>query len=122
MANSRYIASLVGPTLVAVTASEFVNPHVWDAIIAPVTYQAGMLMFVGGLSIVRAHNRWVAGWPVVLTLVGWFGIAAGLARMFLTSAAQQSAPSMAVPFELGLMLVGLFLTVQAFRPEQRKMD
>jgi uncharacterized membrane protein len=81
-----------------------------------------MLMFVGGLSIVRAHNRWVASWPVVLTLVGWFGIVAGLARIFLTSAAQQSAPSMAVPFELGLILVGLFLTVQAFRPEQRRMD
>ena len=66
MAESKQIAGLVGPILVVVTLSEIVNPRVWDTVSAPDTYQAGLLAFVAGFSIVRAHNRWTAGWPVVL--------------------------------------------------------
>ena len=115
VANSKQIAGLVGPTLVAVTGSEMVNPQIWEAVTAPVTYQAGMLLFVAGLSIVRAHNRWLIGWPVVLTLVGWFGVIAGLLRMFVTEAAQRSAANgaTALGFEIAILVVGAFLTFKA---------
>ena len=58
MQNSRLIASLVGPTLVAMLVSEFplVQPHLYDTQIPPVVYLSGTLMFIGGLAIVRAHN------------------------------------------------------------------
>ena len=118
IASSRDIAALSGPVLVAVTASEIVNPHVWDSIITPVTYQSGLLLFVAGLAIVRAHNRWTASWPVVVTLVGWFGIVAGLARMFVTDLAQSSAPAMALPFEVILLAIGLFLTFKGYSSDQ----
>lgn len=119
MTNSKRIAGLVGPTLIAVTSSEMVNPHVWDAIIAPVTYQSGMLLFIAGLSIVRAHNHWTVSWPVVVTLVGWFGVFAGLGRMFATEIAQQSAKnaSTAFAFEIGLLAIGVFLTFRAYSRE-----
>jgi prepilin signal peptidase PulO-like enzyme (type II secretory pathway) len=118
MADSKYIAGLVGPTLIAVTLSEIVNPDIWRAVTAPDTYQAGLLAFVGGLAIVRAHNIWTLRWPVVLTLVGWFGVAGGLARMFLTEAARQSAgdASIALGLEAALLGVGLFLTFKAYAP------
>lgn len=29
-------------------------------------------MFVAGLAIVRAHNRWAPDWTVLVTLSGWF--------------------------------------------------
>ncbi len=120
MANSKYIAGLVGPTLIAVTLSEIVNPDIWRAVTAPVTYQAGLLAFVASLSIVRAHNRWMIGWPVVLTLVGWFGVLGGLGRMFATEAAQQSAgdASTALAMEVALLAVGLFLTFKAYAPDR----
>ncbi len=116
MSDPRRISGWVGPVLVAVTLSELLNPGVWDKVSAPDTYQAGLLAFVAGLSIVRLHNRWTLEWPVVVTLVGWFALAAGLGRMFATQGALAGAanPRMTVALEVGLLLVGLFLCFKAF--------
>jgi hypothetical protein len=62
MAVSRRIAGLVGPTLMALSASEALNYRIWEENLAPVTYLDGALLFVGGLSIVRTHNCWRGGW------------------------------------------------------------
>src|SRR5215813_15339844 len=85
MANSKQIAGLVGPTLVAMLASEFplVQPHLYDAQIPPVVYLSGVLMFVGGLAVVRAHNYWRRDWTVLVTLSGWFGVVLGLFECLL---------------------------------------
>ena len=96
MANSKQIGALVGPALVAMLASEFplVQPHLYDAQIPPVVYLSGVLMFVAGLAVVRAHNLWVRDWRVLVTLTGWFFLGPGLIRMFAASqykAAAQSA-------------------------------
>jgi hypothetical protein len=47
----------------------------------PHVYLSGTLLFVAGLAIVRAHNSWTPGWPVLITLVGWIAMLAGLGRM-----------------------------------------
>jgi hypothetical protein len=120
MPDSRYIAGLVGPGLAAVTLSEIVNAEIWRGVSAPAVYQAGLMAFVAGLAIVRAHNVWTWGWPVLLTLVGWFFIAGGLARMFFTEAARQGAgdPAIAFATEAALLGVALFLTFKAYAPER----
>jgi len=76
MADSRRIAGLVGPVIVAMIMSEneFVNPHLYDNQIPPVIYLSGTLLFVAGLAIVRGHNRWTGSWPVLVTLTGWFAM------------------------------------------------
>jgi hypothetical protein len=58
--NSKQIACLIGPTLVAMLAAEFplVQPHLYDSQIPPVVYLSGVLMFVAGLAVVRVHNTW----------------------------------------------------------------
>jgi FtsH-binding integral membrane protein len=123
MSNSRQIAGLVGPMLVAMTASEseWVQPHLYDHQIAPLVYLSGTLLLLAGLSIVRAHNRWRGGWPVLITLVGWFAVLGGLFRMFAAERYHQSAALNATPvlvLEAILLLVGIFLTFQAYRPAQ----
>lgn len=117
MPDSRYIASLVGPALAAATISEIANPEIWRGV-----YQAGLMAFVAGLAIVRAHNVWTWGWPVLLTLVGWLFIAGGLARMFFTEAARQSAgdPAIAFATEAALFAVALLLTFKAFVGERKR--
>ena len=47
MPNSKGIAGLVGPTMIAMLVSEFphVQPHLYDAQIPPVVYLSGVLMF-----------------------------------------------------------------------------
>ncbi len=60
-------------------ASEFplVQPHLYDAQIPPVVYLSGVLTFVGGLAIIRAHNHSVSDRRVLVTLSGWFFLALG---------------------------------------------
>lgn len=118
MQNSKQLAALIGPVLVAITLSEIVNAHIWIAVTAPVTYQAGVLAFVAGISIVRAHNLWPMSWPVTITLVGWFGIFAGLIRMFATDMAQEAVrnQSTALGFEIALLVIGILLTFKAYGP------
>jgi hypothetical protein len=120
MPSSKRIGGLVGPTIVAMVASEFplVQPHLYDAQIPPVVYLSGTLMFVGGLAIVRAHNHWAADWSVLVTLSGWFFLALGLFRMFAAGAYQRgSANAGATVFMVleGILLVlGLVMTVKAY--------
>jgi hypothetical protein len=53
---------------------------------------SGILLFVAGLAIVRAHNVWAGGWPVLVTAIGWLILLGGLARMlFLTQIAAMAA-------------------------------
>ena len=49
MTDSKRVAGLLGPSLIALTLSEMMNAHIWAAIIAPVTYLAGALWFVPAL-------------------------------------------------------------------------
>jgi hypothetical protein len=116
--NSKHIAGLVGPTLIAMTISEseFIQPHLYDTQIAPVVYLSGTLLFVAGLAIVRVHNRWMGDWTVLLTLIGWFAIFGGLFRMFSTKLYQQGAQNTTalLVLELVLLAIGIFLTFKAY--------
>ena len=119
--NSKRIAALVGPTIVVMVVSEFplVQPHLYDAQIPPVVYLTGVLMFVGGLAIVRAHNHWVRNWTVLVTLTGWFFLALGLFRMFAAGLYQrgsaQTSVTVFIVLEGALLVLGLIMTFQAYR-------
>jgi hypothetical protein len=119
MADSRHIAGLLGPTIIALITSEndFVNPHLYDHQIPPVVYLSGTLLFVAGLSIVRAHNRWTAGWPVLVTLTGWFAFLLGLFRMFTPGFYERGArenTTALLAIEIALLAIGIVLTYQAY--------
>lgn len=118
MTASRTIAGLAGPMLIALGLSELLNPRLFDTNIAPVTYLSGSLWLLAGLAILRAHNRWTRGWPVAVTIVGWFAVVLGATRMFLPELAAQGAaagPTAAVT-QAVLLAIGALLTFQAYRP------
>ena len=119
--NSRPIAALVGPTLAAMLISEspLVQPHLYDAQIPPVVYLSGVLMFVGGLAIVRAHNHWARDWTVLVTLLGWFFLAVGLFRMFAAGLYQRGSQNTSagafMALEGILLVLALIMTLKAYR-------
>jgi hypothetical protein len=121
MPHSKRIGGLLGPTIVVMTLSELplVQPHLYDAQIPPVVYLSGVLMFVGGLAIVRAHNHWAMDWTVLITLSGWFFLLLGLFRMFAAGTYQRGAastsPSVFMALEAFLLIVGLVITFRAYR-------
>jgi hypothetical protein len=121
--NSRPIAALVGPTLTAMLISEFplVQPHLYDAQIPPVVYLSGVLMFVGGLATVRAHNHWAPDWTVLVTLSGWLFLALGLVRMFAAGLYQRGSQNTSagafMALEGILLVLALVMTLKAYRTE-----
>jgi hypothetical protein len=120
VANSKQVGGLVGPTLIAILISEFppVQPNLYDAQIPPVIYLSGILLFVAGLAVVRAHNVWARNWTVLITLSGWSFLALGLVRMFAASQyrqATQGASSMTfMVLEGCLLVVALIITFKAY--------
>lgn len=118
--NSRRIGGILGPTIVAMVVSEFplVQPHLYDAQIPPVVYLSGVLMFVGGLAVVRAHNHWALDWTVLITLSGWFFLLLGIFRMFAAGAYVQGSAGVAdtsfMVLESFLVIVGLIITFKSY--------
>jgi FtsH-binding integral membrane protein len=123
--ESKQIAGLVGPIIVAMLVSEFplVQPHLYDAQIPPVVYLSGVLMFAGGLAIVRAHNRWSPNWTVLVTLAGWFFLALGLFRMFAASLYERSTANMSATvfmvLEGMLLVLALIITFRAYSRDEK---
>lgn len=120
MNNSTRIAGLLGPTLIALAVTEWLNLGVFIAAIGPTygphVYQNGALLFVAGLSIVRAHNVWSHDWPVLITVVGWFALMGGLGRMAAPLAAQAAGenPTLIYGSLLVLLAVGIVLTYKSY--------
>jgi cytochrome bd-type quinol oxidase subunit 2 len=87
MTTSKTIAGLIGPTLVPIAAGMLLNIGSFAALAEQVSrdtaliFMSGILFFVAGLAIVRVHNRWTNGWPVLVTVLGWLFVMGGLARM-----------------------------------------
>src|SRR3984893_6962864 len=87
MTTSKSIAGLIGPTMVAMAAAMLVNLGALPALMEQVArnpaliFLSGILLFVAGLAIVRAHNLWVVDWSVLVTVFGWLAVLGGLVRV-----------------------------------------
>ncbi len=85
---------------------------------------AGYAAFVPGLAIVYFHNRWMGGWPVLVTVMGWLSLVVGLLRMVfptqIAALTTKIAPSAAGVFPVVavvFLLIGGFLSFKAFGRE-----
>jgi hypothetical protein len=78
-------------------------------------------VFVAGLAIVRGHNVWTGGWPVVVTIFGWLAILGGLARMLFPVQLAEiavgvvQAPGVLPTAAIAQLLLGAFLSFKAYR-------
>lgn len=88
---------------------------------AHLVYLNGTLLFVAGLSIVRVHNHWTARWPVLVTIIGWCALLAGLGRMIAPVSSQQAGqhPTAVLALTFVLLVIGIFLTFEAYRREEK---
>lgn len=119
MTRSKQIAGFLGPTLIVVALSEAKNLRIWEVGVAPLTYLAGLLWFLGGLAIVSLHNRWSTGWPVAITLVGWFFLLGGLFRLLFPDVQQgnlNTPAAGAYALDAVLLVLGVLMTFKAYWP------
>ena len=87
MQRSIYLARLIGPVLVVIGLGSLINAAIYRAMAGEMLnsiafiYIAGVFALIAGLAIVLAHNVWIAGWPVIITVLGWLGIVGGAFRI-----------------------------------------
>jgi hypothetical protein len=129
MTTSKTIAGLIGPTLIAIAATMLLNLSTLPVLVEEASrdpaliYLSGLLMFIAGFAIVRAHNRWTGAWPVLVTLLGWLALLGGLLRMLfpiqLGQLALGLAPRTGVlsAAAVVLLLIGGFLSFKAYGRE-----
>jgi cytochrome bd-type quinol oxidase subunit 2 len=127
MEKSKTIAGLVGPSMLLIGAVVLLNiklfPRLVDEILLDplLVILAGVITFVAGLAIVRAHNRWEKGWPVIITLIGWVCIIVGTIRaLFPVLLAQMAVQIIHIPGILPvaaiiMLALGVFLSYKAYR-------
>lgn len=119
VAQSKHLAALLGPSLIAVSLTESINLDIFTNTSAHLVYLNGALLFVAGLAIIRTHNLWTARWPVLITLLGWACLLVGLSRMIAPVSAQQATqfPSAVLALTVLLFVIGTILTFYAYRRE-----
>ncbi len=87
MANSIFLARLIGPLLLAVGIGIFVNGQTYRILAdeflrsRALIYLSGILTMTAGLALVLTHNVWRANWPVLITILGWLALIGGAARI-----------------------------------------
>ena len=87
MQRSIYLARLIGPVFIVIGIGMLVNAATYRALAYEflhsyaLIYISGLFALVVGLALVLAHNVWVAGWPVIITVLGWLGIIGGIVRI-----------------------------------------
>jgi hypothetical protein len=128
MAHSKLIAGLVGPLLMAMGIAMLINRGLFPAMAEQLAqdygliFISGVLSLLAGVAIVRVHNVWSPGWPLIITILGWFAIVGGLIRMWFP---QQAAPiaatfggSPAALLVAGpvVLALGAFLSFKAYGP------
>ena len=120
MTDSKHLARLIGPTMIAVSATEALNLDMFAQQIAPVVYLDGTILFVVGLAPVGAHNRWIWSWPILVTLTGWVLLLGGLYRMVAPEARQVPQGVTSYVMFAVLVAIGVLLSYQGYRPAGRQ--
>lgn len=125
--HAETIASLAGPTLIAMGASLLLNRKSLPEMAAQISHDwaivllSGVLLLVAGLAIVRLHNDWSGGWTVLVTVLGWLAVAGGLTRILYPRQLAEIAVGVVqnqtglVLGGLAVLLLGVFLTLKGYR-------
>ena len=89
MQRSIYLAKLIGPVFITMGLGMLLNSAVYLAMAEQflhshaLIYLSGLLALPVGIALVLAHNVWVAGWPLIITVLGWLGIIGGVVRILV---------------------------------------
>ena len=119
MQTSIFIARLIGPVIIVAGLSVLFDRQRFRSIAEEflasraLMFLGGMMVMLGGLAIVLAHNVWTSDWRVIVTLLGWLLVISGAIRIieppFLYGAARAFLRRPAMPIVAGC----IWLTIGA---------
>ena len=109
--TAKLIASLAGPTALALGLSMLINRDMYPALAQqvagslPFLILSGVAALVAGLAIIRVHNVWTSSWHTLVTILGWLLVFSGISRIVL--------PRQLSAFAMGLGPDATFLVIPA---------
>ncbi len=122
------VARLAGPLLAAIGIGVLLNQAVYTLAIAEAVQSTTLIFLTGvaclfaGLAILNAHRAWSADWRVIVTLLGWIFVFAGVMRIVLPQSAASAAiriylgSSVALPIVAAIaVLLGGYLSFEGYR-------
>lgn len=116
METSLFLARLMGPAAIVMGAAMLINPVNMREMANDflehrgLIFLAGILTLVAGLAIVLTHNVWVAGWPVIITIVGWLSVVGGIFRIVFPDSVKSIGEAM-LQLSGGLTAAGVALAL-----------
>jgi hypothetical protein len=111
--KSKLFASIIGPTMIVLSITEYLNLDIWAINIPAITYLNGLFFLVAGLFIINVHNVW-RSWPSIITILGWIILLLGLFRMIFPKANQANEGMLPNIFFLIMLALGSFLCYKAY--------
>jgi len=125
METSVFLAKLIGPVFLVAGLSVLINPQRTRQLgrefidSEALIFLSGIITLPAGLAIVIVHNVW-AGWPAIVTIIGWLAVLAGIARMLAFDGIRSIGRAMldrtslfAVPGGI-MALLGAYLAYQGY--------
>jgi hypothetical protein len=122
-----FIARLVGPLFVVLGIGCLINQTLYadmvgQAILVPVLiYLSGLMAFLAGVAMLNGYHRWSADWRIIITILGWLLVIAGVIRILLPTVAAVAAIglysggyAMAV-VGIIVLVIGGFLSFKGYR-------
>lgn len=85
---SSFFAQLIGFYLVLICVSMLLQPERFKKIMNTVLGHPASLFICSAINIIFAlailipHNIWVAGWPMLITLIGWLTLLKGVFGLY----------------------------------------
>ena len=86
--STEFLATAIGWYLVVIGLFRICRPHLMQTILSEITQGhaafvvVATITFILGLLMVISHNIWVMDWPVVITVIAWVFLLAGIVRLF----------------------------------------
>ena len=122
---SIFLAKVAGLYMVIVSLILLVNPDDYKTRAKKflqdemLTLLAGPFTLIIGLLIVVAHNVWVMGWPVIITIFGWLGTIKGVIFLLFPHATVAKFRTLIDKVNMRVvgiiyLLIGLFLCYKGF--------
>ena len=108
MDTSLLLARLLGPLYLVVGAGLLLNQSYYRDMLRSLPsggmlyYLSGAIALVFGVAVLLFHNLWVADWRVIITLLGWLGVAKGVLLLVFP----QAAARLTATFTHGSLLLG----------------
>jgi len=124
MELSNYLAALWGISIIVIALALFVKEKNIKRLFAKIENEESLFMwgfvtFIIGISMVLAHNVWIQGWQVIITIFGWLALIKGFFFLFLPELTKKWTKKMEnqqwLPIALVVaVFVGLVLTYLGF--------